>query len=67
MVDHMLCRNGIGDEKSAAGFITKYNTQVFYDQALCLKDYAAKRQARPASRTIVRDWSRSGQDLVAAE
>jgi hypothetical protein len=45
MVDHLLCRNGISDEKGAASFITKYNAQVFYDPALMLKDHAAKRQA----------------------
>jgi hypothetical protein len=42
----MLTQCGFGTEKTSGLFIARYNQQVFYDESLMLKDFAAKRQAR---------------------
>jgi hypothetical protein len=46
LLDHMLTQCGFGTEKTSGLFIARYNQQVFYDESLMLKDFAAKRQAR---------------------
>ena len=48
MIDHMLVQGGFSSSAHTEDFVNKYNARVKFDDALMLKDGAAKRQANMA-------------------
>ena len=46
MIDHMLENTGMGSSAKADTFVKRYNSSVFFDKSLMLRDHAETRQSR---------------------
>ncbi len=59
MVDHMLQNTGMSTGEKAESFVKKYNSSVYFDKNVTLRDHAAQRQANLLDRSKI-SLSRKG-------